>query len=390
MPRIEFDGKGDPIPSLALPPFGGDDAIPPTALTFTENADFSVAEYVALGFTHYEAICIGAAGGDGGLVPHSRNYSYGGAGGGGGMHKASGLLADLPAVVPVAVGLPGAHGGNGNGQDTYLLATSYGLHNEDSPDENLAIVDTGDRPLTRGGNTYIRADGSYVAPWTLVNTLGVPVPSDYSGIDKVFYIVRPNTIVSPWGDPYIPPQDGSDGEYSAFGAVCMASGGKGGKKSPIYTVYNHYWEGIQDRPGGDGGDGGVGGRTAVGGGGKGAVTAGSPLTLTPAEDGTWDGTIGKGGGGGRGGTLRLVDKEFGAGMTEKLYAGSNGGQGSFNYGDTSVYGPRQLASLDPTHNRLIVPGEGGGARLRKASIFGSRTPGANPGGVVSIRLVRIV
>jgi hypothetical protein len=66
MSRIEFDGEGTPIPTIALPPFGSESDLPPTVLTFTEDTDFSVSDYMALGFTHYEVWCVGAAGGRGG------------------------------------------------------------------------------------------------------------------------------------------------------------------------------------------------------------------------------------------------------------------------------------------------------------------------------------
>jgi hypothetical protein len=66
MPRIEFDGQGLPIPKIALPPMGGDEDIPTTVLVFKDNVDFSVKQYQDLGFTHFEAWCIGAAGGRGG------------------------------------------------------------------------------------------------------------------------------------------------------------------------------------------------------------------------------------------------------------------------------------------------------------------------------------
>lgn len=66
MSRIEFDGQGFPIPKIALPPMGSDEDIPTTVLVFNENVDFSVKQYQDLGFTHFEAWCVGGAGGRGG------------------------------------------------------------------------------------------------------------------------------------------------------------------------------------------------------------------------------------------------------------------------------------------------------------------------------------
>lgn len=66
MARIEFPGVGAPIPPIALPPVGSGEDIPQTVLTFTESTQFPVKQYRDLGFTHFEATCVGAAGGKGG------------------------------------------------------------------------------------------------------------------------------------------------------------------------------------------------------------------------------------------------------------------------------------------------------------------------------------
>jgi hypothetical protein len=66
MPRIEFDGQGQPIQVIALPPVGSGEDLPTTVLSFTADTDFSVKQYEDLGFTHYEVWCVGAAGGRGG------------------------------------------------------------------------------------------------------------------------------------------------------------------------------------------------------------------------------------------------------------------------------------------------------------------------------------
>lgn len=66
MARIQFDGQGQPIPIIALPPFGSDKDLPSTVLTFTESVEFPVKQYRDLGFTHFEVTCVGAAGGKGG------------------------------------------------------------------------------------------------------------------------------------------------------------------------------------------------------------------------------------------------------------------------------------------------------------------------------------
>jgi hypothetical protein len=171
--------------------------------------------------------------------------------------------------------------------------------------------------------------------------------------------------------------DGGDGGFSSFnGNTCRASGGEGGKRaqsnsSTVSTLAN-------------GGAGGLGNRGNAGGGGAGGV-AGTPTLNGPGtagtngSDGTFFNNIGQGGGGGAGGV--------------GLYSGvicnraTNGGRGSYNPGDTSVYGP----GLNPGTNPLI----GGGASGAKASplngiptVYGQSSPARLPGnpGIVILRL----
>lgn len=73
-----------------------------------------------------------------------------------------------------------------------------------------------------------------------------------------------------------------------------------------------------------------------------------------------------------------------------------GGQGSFSYINTKVYGPRQMPSsyvktqsglLVPTH--IVVPGSGGGARAPGKRYYGSRAVGFKPEGLVLLRLMKL-
>lgn len=227
-----------------------------------------------MGYTDFDVICIGGGGGMGGGIDTQNTgtliRSYGGAGGGGGLHRVRGLLSKLPASVPVVVGLGGA--------------------------------------------------------------LGTEDPSN------VGYTT-----------------DGGDGGTSSFNApTCQASGGKGGKRvqSNSLTVTTQA----------NGGDGGVGGSNTPGGGAKGG-TAGTPTATGPGvagtdgADGSWDGSIGQGGGGGAGG----VGKYGGGGTT--CNAATAGGRGSYNPGDTSVYGPGDAPDPDPqTNSPNTVPGGAGGGK----------------------------
>lgn len=86
----------------------------PLVLRFTADQDFDTLSYTDLGYTHFEAICIGAGGGPGGGIDTANTgtfiRSYGGAGGGGGFHRVRGVLSALPALCPIVVGVGGNPG----------------------------------------------------------------------------------------------------------------------------------------------------------------------------------------------------------------------------------------------------------------------------------------
>lgn len=95
--------------------------------------------------------------------------------------------------------------------------------------------------------------------------------------------------------------------------------------------------------------------------------------------------------------------------SEKL--ATAGGQGSFSYLDTKVYGPRQQRQLyvvravgwsgsvdgdEPRYDqqvegapKFLIPGTGGSAKAPGRRYFGSRAIGFNPNGLVLIRLIKI-
>jgi hypothetical protein len=147
--------------------------------------------------------------------------------------------------------------------------------------------------------------------------------------------------------------NGGDGGASTFnGTTCQASGGKGGNRasSNSLTVTTDA----------DGGDGGVGDRTIAGGGAAGGQ-AGIPTATGPGTPGTdgADGTlfqnIGQGGGGGAGGVGKYNNVT--------CNAATSGGKGSYNPGDTSVYGIGSEPSDDLASAAIdIVPGGAGGAK----------------------------
>ena len=509
MSRIELGGQGTPIPALALPPFGGESDIPPTVLTFTEDTNFSVFDYKSLGFTHFEAWCVGGAGGRGGdgatresfgqtkatrAVPQDvwdlrrelANYAdywqqyesqnpilnsfdywryrppllnrvyvaarapapgqprwntdsslyleapagdfkrwmeitgdyefrlrneyltmvepwitygeigitylqlfemanpthlmtfttfsrtilvpevqgMGGGGGGGGLHKVSGSLEELPDSVPVVVGKLGADAGYAQTKQTGSWTPT--------PDDQRYF--------------YSGVNG------------GTPYNARVNELDAYFrnYLYDYPEPVTFSGNPV----KGQDGGASSFGDVAQASGGQGGEPGMV-------WDGTKFIVKGHGGAGGVGGRLTAGGGALGSVAE-----SVNGADGTWlpETGIGKGGGGGKGG--RRSDLVYtpppGTPVSTKSALATAGGQGSYSFADTSVYGQRQFRQpwtyLKPVFSypsytltfvptvdstQLVTAGGGGGARPFPATKVGSRAVGYSPDGVVILRLVKL-
>jgi hypothetical protein len=128
----------------------------------------------------------------------------------------------------------------------------------------------------------------------------------------------------------------------------------------------------------------------AGGGGLGSIAQG-----VSGKDGTWDGVIGGGGGGGFGG---YYDQGSGLPMGggSIIQVASNGGQGSYSYADTSVYGIRQYRQPftgepgSPNLNPAIIPGGGGGVKINEgAQLAGSKAVGYSPDGCVLIRIYKV-
>lgn len=276
---------------------------PPLTVKLLGGVDFIPQQYMDMGYTDFEVLVIGAGGGTGGGIRTGNTgtqiRSYGGAGGGGGLHRVRGLLSALPAACPVVVGV----GGN-------------------------------------PGNDHV-------------------------------------------SDPALT-TDGQDGGASSFnGTTARASGGQGGRKVQTNSVT------VTSQA--NGGAGGIGDRILAGGGAAGGV-AGTPTATGPGtpgtagQDGSWDGVVGKGGGGGAGGVGTYL------GVTAN--AATAGGRGSFNTGDTSVYGLGTSPSSDSSDSGAanIVPGGAGGARatplnslpIQYGESYGIRQKGDD--GYVAIRL----
>jgi hypothetical protein len=354
MSRVDFGGYSSPMPDISLPDPHLSEQLPTQVLELADGVPFKKTDWVALGYTHYEVWCVGAAGGWGSgvfddvswplsysiesappdiwaahlaalayfdtrltpakdfyrdyytqvisSVPLNLPYGYltyagpengytggyayglthyqaeeyynpqhllsvttihapfyqqsasafGGAGGGGGLHVVSGRLDDLPDLVDVVVGKAGANALPGQTQSSGLWVPPFPPYPQVDPND----------PASQ---------------WA---------------------VRHPDAIPS-----FSPPVAGEDGGASSFGGdICQASGGKGGHPAVVWA------NGVPMVDGG-GGEGGVGGRSAPGGGAAGGLPEQDVYSETlkrAGQDGTWDGTIGQGGGGGRGGTYRYV------------------------------------------------------------------------------------
>jgi hypothetical protein len=298
--------------------------------------------------------------------------AIGGGGGGGGVHVMSGQLADIPDAVPVSVGLAGADAPPGQ---TFMNGMFTPL-----PRDLLAEM------------------------WQQRGDFGHSVNHPELYLDTY----RNWTDVYPDPHPSIPPPtSGGDGGASAFGDICLASGGKGGGPSAI-------WDAGVLKVYGRGGDGGKGGTLVAGGGAAGSSSD------APGANGTWDGTVGTGGGGGRGGSQKTGVNIPVNGMTSDLgaapttdRAASDGGRGSLSYADTSVFGKADRKDyfvpasyggslahaaggflpisqpVDQSTIKQIVPGFGGGVRVNRSRPVGSRADGYSPNGMVLIRLLKL-
>lgn len=362
MTRFQFGSYGEPIPNIAMPDPNLSGDLPIQSLELVDGVPFLKADWVALGYTHYEVWCIGAAGGKGASPnqPHFYTTGYLEAGSGINWHMDS-----APAVMPPDIwelvlreaDWYALHSGSGSATDNYLMVVpvgtplpSYGVINswqwlnelhvlvtprarqELLNPTHMSQINTYHDPYLVEWGSYqgggggggglhvirgelatlpdsvpisvgrvgadappgqINVEGVYTPPFPSENTYW-PLPPGWGSPQDIQYYTDKNTLYAWQNDhsgpvvSFNPPGPGGDGGASAFGDICFASGGKGGGPSFVWANGLRAFKGF-------GGDGGSGGRLLAGGGGVGATE------LKPAGDGTWDGTIGKGGGGGRGG-----------------------------------------------------------------------------------------
>jgi hypothetical protein len=86
----------------------------PITVKYVADGSFVPATFIEQGYTDFDVICIGGGGGMGGGIDTvntgTQIRSFGGAGGGGGLHRVQGLLVALPETCPVVVGAGGVPG----------------------------------------------------------------------------------------------------------------------------------------------------------------------------------------------------------------------------------------------------------------------------------------
>lgn len=296
----------------------------PIIIPFTVAGTFSFDKTLYPDHIFYDVIVIGAGGGFGGgmsgIDPVRDNFvrNFGGAGGGGGLHRRKGILELLANSTPIVVGAAGSDGADGD--DT-----------------------------TPGGH-------------------------------------------------------GGDGGYSAFGDFVMATGGHGGNGSQSISYHENQLA--------NGGAGGIGGTLDIlaGGGAKGGicgfnVNPDDPTDFTqtdavPGQNGqlitsgrfyipasdtyTLKGRVGKGGGGGPGGSYRLVEPDY---LLQFPYP-AKGGKGSYN-SDETLYAPGlNPFNYEAAPGQLVraMPGRGGGARATPLTNTNAVYGGSGKDGAVFILL----
>lgn len=350
MSRIEFGGHADPMPDIAIPDPHLSEHLPTQVLELTDGVPFLKSDWVGLGYTHYEVWCVGAAGGWGGgmfedvswpfiatletapddiwaghiaalayydtrLSPPKNFYSD--------FYLTVG--STVPLVLPhgyLSMTYPGMPGWSGSGY-TYDL-THYQSEEYYNPNHLIPVTTYRAPYFTQSPNAFGGAGGGgglHVVSGRLddlpdsvevvVGTVGADAPAGQIKANGLWVppVIPPSNPSDPtlvWGTRYpavIPsyptPNPGQDGGASTFGDdICQASGGKGGHAAVA-------WVDGMLMIDGRGGDGGVGGRSEAGGGAAGGL----PEELVynenlkrSGQDGTWDGTVGQGGGGGRGST----------------------------------------------------------------------------------------
>lgn len=416
MTHIHLAGLGDPIPGIALGDPNVDPNLAPLLLVLADGASFNKADYTGFGYTHYEAWCVGAAGGRGGgpgqvVIPETWSEApapssewtahmnalraqYAALGENIDYYPYFTTVFYPPGSPPVYP--PEAQPGLDNHSLGYagdnMWAISIAMAEEKNNPTHVLPYVTRHTPILNaiasiaggaggGGGLHVVTGALADLPASVPVTVGQAGADGAVGQDQSSGVYNVPIPAVTWSERYdgvagphfSPPAAGADGGASSFGTIAKASGGKGG--SPAIS-----WPGGVKTFAPSGGAGGLGNRTLAGGGAAGSSAAG-----TSGADGGWDGSIGAGGGGGRGGKATAAEP----GPNDES---TNGGQGSFSFADTSVFGDKDVRTFWAAGGSggLVIPGGGGGAKLPGNRKAGSKAVSYSPNGLVLLRLVRVI
>lgn len=216
--RIELKGKVD--------------RLDPLTFIFTDlgiTIDWNKASFQASGYTHYDVIAIGGGGGRGGTcdgvdtLDSGRTIrAYGGEGGGGGFHRATGLLSFLSDDLEIIVGGPGDNGTDNSDPDS-TTDGSNGLDSEFAVGDSLCYASGG------GGGLRAASCSRLVSSGANGGRGGMGKSHDQLGGESgVAAELDPAGIVTPL-TPGIPGKDGSFGlDDPVYWSTYVGGGGGGG------------------------------------------------------------------------------------------------------------------------------------------------------------------
>lgn len=305
--RVELKGDAQPDPIFALPDPGSESTLPSLVLNLPNGVPFLPAQYIEQGYNHYEVWCIGGVGGQGGNAYDAVLFA------------STSVTAVMPPAVWTdywthALDSPSGHYWIPDSSGNLVETDKQGYYEHGNPTHQAEITTYGASHLINprmwgggggGGGLHVVSGLLLVLPEEVPVIVGQAGVDGVSGQMAVNGAQTPTPSTYPWSGVYMQwanqwptphtsynlPGTGGDGGTSSFnGSLCQSSGGKGGGPAMIWSGGARYADG-------HGGAGGSGNRLTSGGGAAGSSSS------AVGTDGTWDGAIGKGGGGGRGGTM---------------------------------------------------------------------------------------
>ena len=252
----------------------------PLVVQFNANGTFDTQQYIELGFTHFEIICIGGGGGRGGGIDTANTgtliRSYGGEGGGGGLHRARGLLSALPATCAVVVGQAGAlgtehstdpasctNGGNGGAStfNTNTCRASGGEGGKRVQTNSVTVTTQAHGGIGGAGNRTAVGGGAAGGVAGTPSATGPGSPGT-AGVDGTFI----NNVGKGGGGGA-----GGVGKYGGVTLNAATSGGRGSYNPSDTSVY-----GPADAPDNDPNSGAASTRPGIASGAKAAPLNGLP------------------------------------------------------------------------------------------------------------------